>query len=470
MSKQKKNKQVINLSPENYIRQRARNLPIYKCWINDSWYSSRLATIFVCRRHVSGNITLGFYLVDLKCLGVKDTFYQYNIAEELFLQKVEESKQHDLNYIEISYELAHNIIYTAIEYAEEYGFDPVPDFTRITQYILEEDSDDIPVIEVHCGDENGQPLYVNTGHDTPAKERQVLAQLEKTAGHENYHFILKADLDKYEDSEEDNDNDDEDEDSLYDKVKYYLSELNEDELKEKFLDAAALLEKEKDNPDKQQKSEIFTYLSIISDIIIGNIADKNKVSKYTSEFEKCFDAEFVRMFDLPNSFFTGLQCDDIEKLRNAYSKFVEKIDLGNVEKPLKTLRKLTGDIPAIYYWTLLYLPEDEYRAKVDEYVQRYPDFFLFKMLQYSRNDIIDDRFKTLLQNLNEPVTDIEFGEFFNRYALCRFMYNEKPDIDELIAFEDIARRYQDSNIFIANTLVTTLLTKIRLAKQYYESR
>jgi hypothetical protein len=480
MSKQKKNKQVINLSPENYIRQRARNLPIYKCWINDSWRSSGVATIFVCRKHVSENVTVGFYWVDLKCLGVKDSFYQYNMPEELFLQKIEGNKDYDLNYIEVSYELAHNIIYAAIEYAEEYGFDPVSDFTRVTQYILEEDSDDIPLIDIHCGDENGQPLYINVGHDTPAREKQILARLEKTAGHDNYHFISEAGMNKYENLEDNDDyyeEDDDDEDyddyeeedddnnsSLYDQIRASLNELDEDELKKEFENTAAILNKEKNDPEQHKA---FIYLSIMADVIVSNIADENKVSEYISEFEKYFDVEFVGMFDLPNSFFRGLQCDNIEKLRTAYSEFAEKIDTDNVEKPLKKLSKITGDIPAIHYWRLLNLPEDEYDAKIDEYAQQYPDYFLFKMLKYSRDEIIDDRFKTLLKNMNEPVTDIELGSFFNRYALCRFMYNEEPDIDELIAFEDIARRYQDSNIFITNTLMTTLLLKIRLAKQYY---
>jgi hypothetical protein len=480
MSKQKKKKQINNLSPENYIRQRARNLPLYKCWINDDWNTSGIATIFVSRKHVSENITLGFYLADLKCLGVKETFFQYNITEELLLHKLEASREHDLNYVEISYELAHNIIFASIEYAGEYGFDPASDFTRITQYLLEEDSDDIPLIDIHCGDENGQPLYINTGNDTPAREKQVLARLQQTAGHGNYHFFSGAENDyddegdDYDDDDDDgeenddaeNDDDNDDNDSVYDKIRDSLSELDEDELKKNFLDAATLFDRGADNPGKQQH-EAFIYMSIMADIIINNIADGNKVAEYISGFEKYFDVEFVGMFDLPNSFFRGLQCDDIEKLRNAYWKFVEKIDHGNVEKPLKKLRKLTGDIPAIYYWTSLYLSKDEYDAKIDEYVQQYPDYFLFKMLQYSRDNIIDDRFKTLLQNVNEPVTDIEIGEFFNRYALCRFMYNEEPDIEELIAFEDIVRRYQDSIIFITETLVNTLLTKIKLAKQYY---
>jgi len=51
---------------------------------------------------------------------------------------------------ECSYEEAHNIIYGAIEYAAEQGRKPHNSF-MITKYMLEEDTDDIPLIEYEFG-------------------------------------------------------------------------------------------------------------------------------------------------------------------------------------------------------------------------------------------------------------------------------------------------------------------------------
>ena len=42
MSK-KQNQSPQILSPENYIRQRARNLPIFKCFVNEGWDEEGLA-------------------------------------------------------------------------------------------------------------------------------------------------------------------------------------------------------------------------------------------------------------------------------------------------------------------------------------------------------------------------------------------------------------------------------------------
>lgn len=52
--------------------------------------------------------------------------------------------------VEIPYEVAHNLIYGSIEFAEEAGIEPV-DAWDITQYILEEDDDNVPLIEYQWG-------------------------------------------------------------------------------------------------------------------------------------------------------------------------------------------------------------------------------------------------------------------------------------------------------------------------------
>lgn len=57
----KKNNQQPKLSPENYIRQKARTLPIHECYISDDIYEVGEASIIVARRHENGKITIGFY-------------------------------------------------------------------------------------------------------------------------------------------------------------------------------------------------------------------------------------------------------------------------------------------------------------------------------------------------------------------------------------------------------------------------
>lgn len=187
MPKKKKGKVVQMLSPANYIRQKARNLPIYECRVNKDWEETGLVHITVARKHTNGNITMGAYLVDLKLLGVKDAFYKFSIDETEYIELIQQIK-YKMDTDTAPYTLVHNIIFAGIEFAGDYGFKPHKDFTLVAQFILEEDNDDVELIDIECG-KNGKPLYVRGPHETEAQANKIIAQLDREAGPGNYEFI-----------------------------------------------------------------------------------------------------------------------------------------------------------------------------------------------------------------------------------------------------------------------------------------
>ncbi len=187
MAKKKAGKVVQMFTPENYIRQKARTLPMFECLVNNDWEENRLANIIVARQHTNGNITAGMYLVDLNCLGVKDASYWFNISETQYTEILTRARG-GMVLEGIPYALVHNIVFAALEFAEEYGFKPHKDFKSVAQYILEEDTDDIELIEIECGEE-GKPAFISGPYDNAAKVARIIAQLEKTAGPGNYTFI-----------------------------------------------------------------------------------------------------------------------------------------------------------------------------------------------------------------------------------------------------------------------------------------
>lgn len=122
-----------NLSPKKFIETRVRQLPIYKCLVNYGWQKSHLADVIVMRRHNNGNVTCGVYLVDLLCLGVKDTFYMFNISEDEVFEQMNVS----INYFEnIDYELAHNIIYAGHDFAMDYDIHPIAGINILDWYMM----------------------------------------------------------------------------------------------------------------------------------------------------------------------------------------------------------------------------------------------------------------------------------------------------------------------------------------------
>lgn len=190
MANKNKGKVIQMLSPENYIRKKARSLPIHECWVNSDWKDSGMANIIVSRRHTNENITFCIYLVDLLCLGVKDTHFKFNVTETEFRDFIERMEERMPVEI-IDYVLAHNIILSALEFAEEYGFKPHKDFTPTTEFMLEEDNDEIELIEIECG-KNGKPLYVQGPFEDAAKANKIMKQLEHSAGQGNFDFIQEV--------------------------------------------------------------------------------------------------------------------------------------------------------------------------------------------------------------------------------------------------------------------------------------
>lgn len=203
MAKKKTKKQPqVYLSPENYIRQKARSLKIKVCYITNGFETAGLGHIIVVREHVGGKVTLGMYLVDKYCLGVKDTFYHFRMEEydyRDFLYTLDE-----IGIKEISYEEAHNRIFGAVEFAEEAGIKPHKNFA-LTQYILEEDDENVPLIEYEYG-KDGRHFLVAKSNLEASK---YLPLLRKNLG-DNFDWVIREpegdgfdndDLDDFDDDD-----------------------------------------------------------------------------------------------------------------------------------------------------------------------------------------------------------------------------------------------------------------------------
>jgi len=164
----------IPTTVEAQIRTRARNLPIHQCYVNKDWEESQQAIILISRKHTNGNISLGRFNVDLKLFGVKDCSYKFNESPRLMDEII---KAMNNLWMECDYHLVHNIIYAGLEFANDYGFAPNKYF-KTAQYFLEEDTDDIPIIDIPLGDD-GVPVLVVPYGESGQREISIL---NKTAG------------------------------------------------------------------------------------------------------------------------------------------------------------------------------------------------------------------------------------------------------------------------------------------------
>ncbi len=167
------------------IRQ-ARAFPILECLISDNWQEKDgqgLIEVLVARKQPDGDICFGTYLIDKFCLGLKNTFARTNMPPARYREEARHLFR-ELNPVDCPPELAHQMIYAAIEYAAQFGFTPEKDFAQ-SQYLLAPRGELPEPYELEFG-RNGKPFFIAGPYDNA---KQILKQLEQTAGPGNFDFL-----------------------------------------------------------------------------------------------------------------------------------------------------------------------------------------------------------------------------------------------------------------------------------------
>lgn len=427
MANKNKGKVVQMLSPENYIRKKARTLPIYECRINEEWEDSRMVQLSVARSHTNGNITACFYLVDLMCLGIKDTDYMFNAPIHAYREHIEKIDA-QLSMVEIDYELAHNIVFAGLEFADEYGFKPHKDFTSITQFMLEEDTDDIELLEIECG-MNDKPTYMRGPFDDDVKVKKIIAQLEKTAGPGNYSFIDKMD----DDFDEDDMDDDFDEDEF--------EGMTAPEKKELFLKLSSRLENLTDEENKR--------FALIANSIVDDLVD---VDLHNQIFDEYFeDLDIVTEEDEIPDQLLGCEHGDpriSEEVKNHFIEIYERTTENpkQAAKELKIFEKEANGLPCVYFLELLLLQTKEsskYPKLVKEYALKYPDYPLIRLLWVTEQVTSTRNLKGIQEypfKLETFFPDRETIHSIEKYyflTLHAFLTAAENDINRIEAFSSV---------------------------------
>jgi hypothetical protein len=167
--------------------QNARQLPIFGCWTMQDWQESGIAPVVIARQQEDDRVLFASYLVDLYCLGVKDVTVDVNVPRKRFERSLPELCM--LEPDAISVELAHEIVYGALEYARKYGFEPHHDFTRLHADQVLDPPDAHPRNQQVEFGQDGKPFFVAGPYDNEIKIKRILQTLERTAGEGNFNFL-----------------------------------------------------------------------------------------------------------------------------------------------------------------------------------------------------------------------------------------------------------------------------------------
>lgn len=155
-----KGKELSVLSDRELIL-RASQLPVAtECLINTGWQEQGLAQILVIRHLLNRRFIAGVYLVDIFCLGLKDSFIRLRLNDK-DVNSLREKFGVPLE--EIPYEDVRSIIFGAIDYAKGLGFDAKDDGTL--DQCLEFVERGRPFEKKFTFGQDGKPLYINGPKD-----------------------------------------------------------------------------------------------------------------------------------------------------------------------------------------------------------------------------------------------------------------------------------------------------------------
>ena len=503
-------------SPDAQIRTRARNLPLDKCFINTNWEKTQMATIIVSRKHINRKLTFGFYLVDLNLLGVKDCFYafnkpQYEMEEFISSQSIE--------FEECDYALVHNIMFKSIAFAKYYGFEPAKDFTKTGIFILEENNENIPSMEIPLG-KDGIPV-VFTGHGRNSQHEINI--LKKTAGMGNFIIYNLDDLDtKLFDDDDDDDDFDEDEDDFededfddedfdeedfddeeFDDEDFDDVDSDDEDFKEEDFDDEDFDDEDFDDEDFDDEDfddEDFDVDNDEEDLSYDDIIDEIEelgVREYLIQYGKDLtimqilaltDYAYIDEFDVDiykEDHVIDLILDDerydpaldspfelerySESLQSVANKLVDDVDAAALE--MEKLITEHSDDPELAFFNINMLRDLDLRSELEHltlvWYDRLPDHYTMRLLyaewliEMERFDEVFKLFDNLpgldaLTTENKPFTDVMISEFCACYVMA---WLSKNNIEKAEPYYQILIILEAWTPFVMNALMEMLTKK-----------
>jgi yecA family protein len=163
----------------------------YEAFIEKSWRESGIAQLLVARIRDDGRADIGFFLVDLWCLGIKDAFLVDDGSEAHFREILTDRLPEDFRE-RLHPACAKKMIEGALAYAESFGFAPHRDYRKARRALSGLDAAACP--ETFTFGRDGKPCFVEGPHDTPERTERVLAILEARCGPDGFGYESAEDV------------------------------------------------------------------------------------------------------------------------------------------------------------------------------------------------------------------------------------------------------------------------------------
>ena len=188
--KQKRGTTVKKITQSMKKAKPYASYPIHECLIPDDLFISGLGELVVTRRIPNGDIAMSAFVIDVFCLGVKDAMFMVMPESEYEHKiKVRMSATGDRGFEELHQTCAKKLLDGLVDYAEELGFAPHPDYKNANEIFGDIDAGACPVKYTYG--KEGKPFYMNGPYESPADIERIINTLTKKCGAGGFDTVLR---------------------------------------------------------------------------------------------------------------------------------------------------------------------------------------------------------------------------------------------------------------------------------------
>lgn len=166
----------------------AKNSPIESCLIRKNIFSEGIGTAIVSRKMPNSRLGIGVFLLDVWCLGVKNTYFSV-LSKDEYTDRLKEINVHEtLENIHPS--CARKLIDQCINFSDELGFKPHKEFKISRQLLVDIDPTVCPNQYVFGKD--GKPFYISGPNENLDQSNKIIRSLRRHCGEDNFDYLMSV--------------------------------------------------------------------------------------------------------------------------------------------------------------------------------------------------------------------------------------------------------------------------------------
>jgi hypothetical protein len=164
----------------------AAHSPIHECLVPAKLFEIGVGNLIFSRLLPDGRIAMGAFLLDVFCLGVKNAFVAILTKVEYAMRRNSWSAAEDLKPMDPA--CFRKLVEGGVAYAQDLGFSPHADYD-VARHIFGDVQAADCLTRFKFG-RDGKPFYIAGPHETAAQAQDILDQLERRLGPDNFDYLL----------------------------------------------------------------------------------------------------------------------------------------------------------------------------------------------------------------------------------------------------------------------------------------